>query len=656
MGIAMTLRHLKTYLTVVAVCLVAQNAQAKDEWVHIKSANFNLISSASERDTKQAAFKLEQFRYLFSQLFPQQQLNSPVPTTVIVFKNAKTFKPFLPVYQGKPKPVAGYFQSGHDKNFIALNLGALSEKPYEVIFHEYIHLLLSYNLRSFPLWFEEGLAEFYSNCEIDEKNVALGKHHESHIYTLRENKLIPLEALFQVDHKSPAYNEGQKKGIFYAESWAFIHYLILGKYPEGQAQLNQFIARLAAGTEHRDAFNQIFSKDFKAIQKELEKYVGGRSFKYVTLKLKKNIDVDKDFSMTPLSPAAVSYYMGDLLLHGNRFDEAKTYFQQALQADPKFAPAYESLGIGYLWQDNFAEAKKNLKVAVERDSQNYLAHYYYARTIMNEISAQGKRIDSIPEEVAAPLVAALKKTIQLAPNHADAYDLLAFIYAVQGANLDDGIELLKKAIALNPSRHQFGLTLAQLYLRKQDFAQAKEILSKTARMTQEERLRAQCEQLLGTVEELLSYQTRARRARPEPNPDIKPPDIPTVAAEKPATAEPSEPPPKAGASGVTVGKKMAERVAQETISVSGTLLSMDCPTSGGLNFTVKTSSRKLTLHAASPESILLFQKGKIVKKDFYCGPLNIEVIARYIPGKEGRPKSAIDGQLISITFLAEVER
>ena len=57
--------------------------------------------------------RLEQFRegfsQIFSQIFPSSIIDSSIPITVIVFKNDQGYKPFKPIYQGKPAEVSGHF-------------------------------------------------------------------------------------------------------------------------------------------------------------------------------------------------------------------------------------------------------------------------------------------------------------------------------------------------------------------------------------------------------------------------------------------------------------------------------------------------------------------------------------------------------------------
>ena len=68
---------------------------------------------------------------------------------------------------------------------------------------------------------------------------------ENHIFQLRE-RFIPLRELMAVRHDSPLYNEGDRRSIFYAESWALLHYFMVGK-PERMPQLVKYLERYSAG-------------------------------------------------------------------------------------------------------------------------------------------------------------------------------------------------------------------------------------------------------------------------------------------------------------------------------------------------------------------------------------------------------------------------
>ncbi|HYV04981.1 MAG TPA: hypothetical protein VFB82_10360, partial [Blastocatellia bacterium] len=180
--------------------LAASSAPAKDKWLNLRTKNFNIVGNADESDTRELALKLEQFRLIISKLTNTSSV-APVPITVVVFRNDGAFKPFKPLYNGKPANLSGFFQQSEDENLIALDLNANEEYPMSLIFHEYTHLLTAYASSPLPLWLSEGLAEFYSTFDVKKNEVTIGKPLSRHVWLLRE-KFAPFQNLFNVRHDS----------------------------------------------------------------------------------------------------------------------------------------------------------------------------------------------------------------------------------------------------------------------------------------------------------------------------------------------------------------------------------------------------------------------------------------------------------------------
>ncbi len=87
-------------------CFAFSTVQAKDTWTSVRSKNFFLVGNAGEKDMRKVAARLEQFREVFTRLLPGAKFQTPVPTTVIVFKSMSSYKPF------NSGNNAGYFQKG----------------------------------------------------------------------------------------------------------------------------------------------------------------------------------------------------------------------------------------------------------------------------------------------------------------------------------------------------------------------------------------------------------------------------------------------------------------------------------------------------------------------------------------------------------------
>ena len=94
------------------------------------------------------------------------------------------------------------------------------------LYHEYTHQVTHLNAAFLPTWFSEGYAEFFGNSRIVGRRVSIGWAPEGDLAFLQQTRLLPLEVLFRVDHKSPYYNETQEservlRGILGADPHAF---------------------------------------------------------------------------------------------------------------------------------------------------------------------------------------------------------------------------------------------------------------------------------------------------------------------------------------------------------------------------------------------------------------------------------------------------
>jgi Protein of unknown function (DUF1570) len=346
-----------TAVTLLLLAAPAAPVAAKETWLSVRSQNFHLVGNASEKDVRQVATRLEQFRLAFSRIFKRARLNDSVPTTVLVFKDEGSYKPF------NPSRAAGYFQAGEDVNYITLTAESRSaaDNPYAVIFHEYVHLLVKNNVSpNAPAWVNEGLAEFYSNLEVvkDGKAADIGKPISDHIHYLRQQKLLPLRTLFAVDHSSPHYNEQSKRGVFYAQSWALVHYLLLGNQARRQPQLHRYLALVGQGASQQQSFESAFGADIEAIEKELRDYIGRNTYPYYNFPFEQKLDTEVVVESTVLSEAQGLAYLGDLALHTRLPEQAETQLQKAVALDASNPMTQASLGMLRMRQRRFAEAKE----------------------------------------------------------------------------------------------------------------------------------------------------------------------------------------------------------------------------------------------------------------------------------------------------------
>ena len=489
-------RAARVALVLALVVTTVVGVEGKDQWVRVRSKNFVLVGSAGEKTIRGVAARLEQFRSAIRLILVASVVDSPTPTTVIIFKDDKAYEPFKPLYQGRTSDVAGYFQKGEDMNYITMSTSFSAENRYSIIYHEFGHQLIHSVSDSFPIWFNEGLAEYYSTFEItnDGKKIWLGRADADHVRLLRTAPLLPLPLMFKAERNSRIYNETEHKGVFYAQSWAFVHYCLLAKNRQRRPQLIQFLKLVEEGALDLDEqFKKSFGVDYKAMTKELNSYIQNSKFPAEVLELRDRLEYEKDMTTEPVSDSEVAFYLGDLLLHYRREREAESHLRHALSFDPDNSNAHASLGMLRLRQNRPAEARQELEKAVSVDKVNPIVHYYYAYLLSRSDGSS---------QVA---LTHLKKSIQEMPSFAEAYNLLAFLNLVNNEDVDESIKLIRQGIGLAPGRKGFWLTLAQLQLRKGDYEAARQTIDTLRKGRCDEGIREVAERVAMQIEQMKGF-------------------------------------------------------------------------------------------------------------------------------------------------------
>jgi tetratricopeptide (TPR) repeat protein len=635
--------HMKRFTLSLAIlfCLLAlmpaaSPIAAKDNWISVRSKNFLLVGNASEKQVRQVAVRLEQFREVFSHLFPGAVISTPVPTTVVVFKSDSSYGPF------KPNPnIAGYFQSGDDVNYITLLAEVRGQQdPFTIIFHEYTHLMVNNTLGNVPTWFNEGLAEFYSTFSIsDDQKVVLGAPISSHVYLLRQKKMLPLRTLFQVDPKSPYYNERDKQGVFYAESWALLHYLIMGKNGERVAQMGKFVEATARNVPMEDAFQQAFAMTFEDMEKELKEYIKNDRYRIISGHFERKLEVQTDMQAAPITESQAQAYLGDLLLHLNAA-AAEAYLQKALSLDPDLAMAHASLAMLRVRQGRTDEALKSLERAAAADTQSYLIHYYYAYALSRAGKDSNDLVLGYSAERVSKMRAALDKAIALRPDFVESYSLLAFVNLVTGSRLDESIAMLKKAQSLARGRNDLSFMLAQLYVAKRDHKSAREMLQKINASNSRPELVQSAQSLSKEIASLEEHEASLRDLRQRNSSDR------SVLPATDRSEQTEFTPPDASS---YLRDALRKPQVGET-QAQGTLVRIDCD-GKGMTFVIRLSDRLIKLRASSFESVDMTSFSADSGGQITCGPRKPEnnVVVLYAGSTDARPK--VDGIAKSLEFV-----
>lgn len=457
-------RLLLLLLLFASVCAPARDKT--ETWIRITSPHFVVLTNSNEKQGRKIADQFERMRSVFHAAFPRARVDPDSPIVVLAVKDERDFRALEPAdYLAKGSlKLAGLFLRSQERNYVLLRLDAEGEHPYSVIYHEYTHLLLSKAAEWIPLWVNEGLAEFYQNTDIREKEAMLGQPSSDDILWLRGNRLLPLPTLFTVDAKSPYYHEENKGSIFYAEAWALVHFLEVNDFKQKTHRVTDYLNLLAQNADPVAAATQTFG-DLKVLQSSLDHYVHQGTFQYFKMTTTTDVD-DSAFRAQILTGAQSDAVRADFLACNQRTADAQALLDHVLQEDPNNVAARETKGLIEFQQGHLDEARKWYMQAVQLDSQSYLAHYYFA-----VISMQGGGASEDPQ-----VEASLRAAVKLNPNFAPAFALLATYLGMQRKNLDEARITELTAVSLDPSNVRYRANMANIYMMQGNTQSALDVL------------------------------------------------------------------------------------------------------------------------------------------------------------------------------------
>lgn len=452
-------------------------AAAPERWIEARSAHFVVLSDASEKEARRVAGQFERMHLVFHTLFPTKGDDSGVPITVIALKDKKGMQALEPeAYLAKNKmDLAGFFLRATDKNYILVRLDAHEQYAYSTVYHEYTHYMLRKADKWLPLWLNEGLAQFYENTDIDDKTAWLGETNPEELRYLKRNDMLPMETLLTIDARSPFYHDEDKGSIFYSESWAMTHYLIVSDRLQGTHRLHDYCELLAQGEDSVTAAKEAFG-DLNRLQSGLDEYVMQRKFMYFMMPAQL-APKDGTFDVRSVSDAYADAVRADVLAYTGRQREARSLLQDVLRDNPENVLAHETMGYLAYRAGEIDDARKWYGEAVDLDSQSYLAQYYFAvMTLHSDNAGEDEQIES-----------GLRQAIRLNPEFAPAYDELAMLFALRHRNLDEAHALSLRAVELEPDRLVYRLNCAEVLAEQMQFAEALDALQGAMRLAKTKR-------------------------------------------------------------------------------------------------------------------------------------------------------------------------
>jgi tetratricopeptide (TPR) repeat protein len=302
-------------------CVLPGVLVADDHWLKYAAPPLEVYTDAGERAGRETMVRLQEFRHAVGLIVGEQELQTPEPVRILVFRNAKGWALSAPVSRGR-----------NCYNIVLQEKSPISPDVNRGL----TRLLLQSNTAQMPPAFEAGLVEFFSTLEVNGIRITAGAR--------------------------PARPD---------RNWARVHLLVTD--PEYYGRLRVLLGNLRKGVDEEPSYRNAFGKSKAEIEEKVDAYFAAGNFPTTTLSSRPMSE--RDFGERQVSDADARLVRGDLLAGTQSAGE----YQTLLRGHEKPAEAEEGMGLLALAAGRAEEAGTHFSAAMDAGSNSARCFIEYAR-------------------------------------------------------------------------------------------------------------------------------------------------------------------------------------------------------------------------------------------------------------------------------------
>lgn len=389
-------------------------AGAEYLFLRLSTETLEVISDAGEPQARRALGRMQQMERLLGQ--------RKTHLRAYVFKDDRFFGDLRPV------PTAqGFYQSAAERDYLAVIAGP---EDLRALSHEFVHASLEHTTARRPVWLEEGVAEFYSTVALEKDRWVVGRPVANHVRVLGQVDWLSPRELFRIGKDSAVYNEGNRVGVFYAQSWAVVHFLYT--QPGYRERIAAFAELLDEGVPAEEACLRAFRRSAREVLEEARQRLLRGHFPVAEL--------EGEALEAPLVRVSSvgEEVVAELALARGKIALARRLYQRQGSST--------ALGLLALGQGDAGSAGRYFDQAVAEGVSESTPYFEAAM---------------LRRDAKQPFEPLLRQAVERNPRHAEAWFLLG-LEAAKREQWEDAVEAHQKATAILPRQANFwhGMALA----------------------------------------------------------------------------------------------------------------------------------------------------------------------------------------------------
>jgi tetratricopeptide (TPR) repeat protein len=455
------------------------DAENNASWVRVTEGTMSVYTQGDQTEARSLMETFAQLRHALPLVaaFPVDQT---AKLKIVVFPSEQQFNQ----YRLNPGSCA-FYQKTRNSDYVVL--GDLLPEHRDLEAHEFTHFVIAHSGLTIPLWLNEGLADFYSTFKISSDHVTFGRPVAGRLHILRTDAWLPLQALFDVSATSSYYSEPQRMALFYSESWALTHMLVVS--PSYGPGFSQFLKSLNAGHSAAESLQMTYNKTLPQVQSDLRDYLDTQHLPVIQAHLPAPYSAPASTSLETISSAQMDINLAELAVAN---PNTRAALEMRLVSDsstqPENAAAEETLGYLALRQGKNDAARAHFRLAVDRHSTDPNVFFYLAH------------LDHAAGAPAAEIVPLLQQALALKPDLTEARLELALVSTEDG-NFEQALAALKNLTGVRPENaYTAAYTKAYCLSQTEQFKDARTAADYAKTLAQNDRDRAEITDLLSYID------------------------------------------------------------------------------------------------------------------------------------------------------------
>jgi hypothetical protein len=448
-------RFSRSLRSIIVLCLAAASVlpAVAQNWRRVKSPHFDVYSDAGEKQARETALRFEQLRSVAANLLGREKLYANRPVEILLLKDASELRDLVPPAAGKADAGAVCLSNAWVSYIV---LSAPSPSALAEAAPCYAAVVLDSNFPPAPAWFDKGIARYLGSATFAREQVTLAPG------TVATEGWLPMQEFLAAD----AAGIGKSSAVSAQALATFAYFWKSGK----QDQVTRYLALSAQRMPPEQAVQQAFGTTAQKLEAEIRSAAaspGGLAVSSAAPEFNAetfNAAKQDDYAMQAL-------VAGARLLSKGREEQARGQLRALVAQRPGIALAHQALGMDALQSGEAGAAVQQLSAATEI-VDTALSDYLYALALKKKADA-GQRTSEVLGEMRAQLA----KAIDLKPDFADAYNLLAFNLN-EAHDFKGAADAERQAMALAPREERYVLDLSTYLLNGKSFEEAAAVLQR----------------------------------------------------------------------------------------------------------------------------------------------------------------------------------